>query len=177
MISDGKASGDATAVSSERSDPTYHADMSDCWPDTSHGPCPTVMLRHDLPGDSENGHVDWMLAREPEAIASLLSFRLERSLLDLAKGECETAERIQDHRTAYLTYEGPISGNRGTVTRIAEGQLLAVRSQAPHAVELALRWIGTGPAAGEMKLELQPRKNSGNYQVKVLARQPSERYK
>lgn len=31
------------------------------------------------------------------------------------------ATRIPDHRRIYLTYEGPISGDRGTVTRVAAG--------------------------------------------------------
>jgi len=31
------------------------------------------------------------------------------------------ARRIDDHRLAYLTYEGPISGDRGTVRRIDAG--------------------------------------------------------
>lgn len=33
-----------------------------------------------------------------------------------------SARRIGDHRLAYLTYEGPISGDRGNVTRIDEGE-------------------------------------------------------
>lgn len=31
-------------------------------------------------------------------------------------------ERIADHRTHYLDYEGPISNNRGTVNRIRTGR-------------------------------------------------------
>lgn len=31
------------------------------------------------------------------------------------------ALRIQDHRKVYLEYEGPISGNRGLVSRIDKG--------------------------------------------------------
>jgi len=31
------------------------------------------------------------------------------------------AERIGDHRKAYMKYEGEISGGRGTVKRVAEG--------------------------------------------------------
>lgn len=31
------------------------------------------------------------------------------------------AERLADHRREYLTYEGPISGGRGTVSRWDEG--------------------------------------------------------
>jgi hypothetical protein len=31
------------------------------------------------------------------------------------------AERLADHRVAYLEYEGEISGGRGSVRRVAEG--------------------------------------------------------
>lgn len=31
------------------------------------------------------------------------------------------ARRIGDHRKAYLNYEGPVSGDRGTVTRVDSG--------------------------------------------------------
>ena len=34
--------------------------------------------------------------------------------------EC-VAERLPDHRAAYLDYEGPISGNRGQVKQVASG--------------------------------------------------------
>ena len=44
---------------------------------------------------------------------------------------CETANgqpafRIGDHRLAYLTYEGAVSGGRGTVTRVAGGRCVFV---------------------------------------------------
>ena len=38
------------------------------------------------------------------------------------------AERIVDHRRAYLDYEGPISGNRGTVKRWDQGTYSAHES-------------------------------------------------
>lgn len=39
-------------------------------------------------------------------------------LLDEPSGESHPrAERIADHRRFYLDYEGPVSGNRGSVTR------------------------------------------------------------
>lgn len=36
------------------------------------------------------------------------------------------ARPLPDHRPAYLDYEGPISGNRGTVRRVASGTFLAM---------------------------------------------------
>lgn len=32
-------------------------------------------------------------------------------------GTCTVAERLPDHRIEYLDYEGPVSGERGQVTR------------------------------------------------------------
>ena len=72
-----------------------------------------VILHHVLPDGEhwdlmmECGDVlmTWQLLREPAGPASLPL----------------PARRIGDHRKAYLTYEGPISGNRGFVRRIDGG--------------------------------------------------------
>ena len=46
---------------------------------------------------------------------------------DVAAGKEEiAATRLADHRIAYLDYEGPISGDRGAVTRIDRGEYEAV---------------------------------------------------
>lgn len=47
------------------------------------------------------------------------------------------AEQLADHRLAYLEYEGPVSGNRGQVTRWDAGQY-QIESQADHALTLVL---------------------------------------
>jgi len=39
------------------------------------------------------------------------------------------AHRIADHRKAYLDYEGPISGDRGHVSRVDRGELAIQESQ------------------------------------------------
>ncbi len=39
-----------------------------------------------------------------------------------AEDEPVVATRIADHRIAYLEYEGPISGDRGVVTRVDQGE-------------------------------------------------------
>lgn len=64
-----------------------------------------VILEHDHPAR----HWDFML----EANGVLWTWRLPEPP---RHGEM-TAERIADHRLAYLDYEGPISGNRGSVQR------------------------------------------------------------
>jgi hypothetical protein len=75
-----------------------------------------VILRHDMPAGSERGtHYDLML----EAAGVLRTWALSELP---AEGNVTPAEALPDHRLAYLEYEGPVSGNRGTVTRVDEGE-------------------------------------------------------
>jgi hypothetical protein len=77
-----------------------------------------VLLRHELPDGS--GHFDWLLDRSGRP--DLLAFRVQERIDQLGQGARGfTATRLADHRRAYLTYEGPVSGGRGAVTRVAEG--------------------------------------------------------
>ncbi|CAN5318460.1 hypothetical protein BH10PLA2_BH10PLA2_04330 [soil metagenome] len=70
-----------------------------------------VILEHDWP----HQHWDLML----ESGATLRTWRLAESPVP---GTDIRAEPIADHRRAYLDYEGPISGNRGSVTRWDSGE-------------------------------------------------------
>jgi len=81
----------------------------------------TVLLRHDLPDGSS--HIDWMFAQDAEARRRLVTFRTTpRPDEIMHAGAVLAVERIGDHRPAYLEYEGPISGDRGNVARVARGQ-------------------------------------------------------
>ena len=74
-----------------------------------------VILRHDCPPGHERGlHWDfmletgdvlrtWALAESPAAVIAI------------------AAEALPDHRLAYLDFEGPLSGNRGSVARWDQG--------------------------------------------------------
>ena len=74
-----------------------------------------VILHHLLPGDE---HWDFML----EHGNTLLTWRIPRD--PTLPGEWPIrCERIGDHRKAYLDYEGPVSGDRGVVTRVDRGPL------------------------------------------------------
>jgi hypothetical protein len=87
-----------------------------------------VILRHDTPPGSarplhwdfmlEAGHVlrTWALAAEP------------------APGQPVAAEALADHRPHYLDYEGPISGNRGTVSQWDAGTFDWLRDAADEVV-------------------------------------------
>ena len=71
-----------------------------------------VILRHD---GIEQPHFDVMF----EAAESGPLITLRSDAWPAVKGS--TLQRLADHRRAYLDYEGPVSGNRGFVRRIASG--------------------------------------------------------
>jgi hypothetical protein len=70
-----------------------------------------VILRHD---DSRGVHFDLMLEMG-EMLRTWALAESPRPNVEI------TAEALPDHRLAYLQYEGPISGDRGVVTRCEEG--------------------------------------------------------
>ena len=75
-----------------------------------------VILRHTLPsGDRQGTHFDLMLEDE----GKLLTWALP----DLPQAGREfIAMQLPNHRLAYLDYEGPVSGGRGEVQRVEEGE-------------------------------------------------------
>lgn len=92
-----------------------------------------ALLRHDCPADYRDGpHWDLMLER-PEASAerrlatwSLLRLPTAWGValgLDSEREETVEAARLEDHRAVYLDKEGPLSGDRGSVTRIDGGPI------------------------------------------------------
>lgn len=75
-------------------------------------PC-YVVLFHDW----ESGpHFDWMFEAE-EGLRTWAT--AERLMLDEA--DAATATELPPHRAAYLDYQGPVSGNRGSVRRVERG--------------------------------------------------------
>jgi hypothetical protein len=64
------------------------------------------------------------------------------------------AIRLKDHRRLYLSYEGGLSGDRGTVRRVADGEC-AVTEAAPDSLTVQIQ---TG---GEMR-SIRLAKRSGN---------------
>lgn len=94
-----------------------------------------VILEHDWPEQ----HYDLML----EVNHTLKTWRIAR-LFDAAEQE---ALQLPDHRLEYLNYEGPVSGNRGTVKRVQQGTcLISKRDEAEWNVEL------TGSAVRQIRL-------------------------
>lgn len=90
-----------------------------------------MLLRHELqPADERQGsdrrlHWDLML----EQGGALKTWALaERPV----PGLTISAEALDDHRLHYLTYEGPISGNRGVVFREDAGAWLPSVQEGPR---------------------------------------------
>lgn len=76
-----------------------------------------VILAHD---SSRGLHWDFMLEQE----TSLATWALPQPP---DAGAQLRADQLPDHRLAYLDYEGPISGGRGTVSRWDQGTYLIER--------------------------------------------------
>jgi hypothetical protein len=116
-----------------------------------------VLLYHDCPEDSPRpSHCDLMLEADGSlrtwAITELpCSWRAtlgaiagsnrregkapaEPAAIAFTSEQALIAERLADHRLAYLVYEGPISNNRGTVRRLDFGTYSTIE-------EFADRWI------------------------------------
>ena len=74
-----------------------------------------VILLHEMPANSDRPtHFDLML----EENGVLRSWAMDRMP---APDELVSAQQLDDHRLAYLDFEGQVSGNRGRVSRVAAG--------------------------------------------------------
>lgn len=98
-----------------------------------------VVLRHESP---RGLHWDFMLQRG-ETLATWALAREPEAGMPIA------AEALPDHRLAYLEYEGPISGGRGTVTRWDWGSFEPVRWDD---LQVLIRLSGTR-LLGEVRLD------------------------
>ena len=106
-----------------------------------------VILRHEMPNSgSRQSHWDLML----ENRGSLLTWELPTLAFQPLPADFErlNIRRLADHRLAYLSYEGPVSNDRGFVKRIDEGEFAIV------AVESASR-VRVRAAGGVFRFELQ----------------------
>ncbi|HEY2761859.1 MAG TPA: DNA polymerase ligase N-terminal domain-containing protein [Pirellulales bacterium] len=104
-----------------------------------------VILCHEMPGSQRGLHWDFML----EQGEMLRTWALHEEPISGAEIR---AEVLADHRALYLDYEGPISGERGTVSRWDRGQY-EVRRSTPESVVVELRGdrlIGTATLRAEI---------------------------
>jgi hypothetical protein len=89
-----------------------------------------VLLHETPPGSARSTHWDFMLEQE----GVLRTWALAE---EPRPGETIAAVELAVHRVAYLQYEGPVSGDRGSVTRWDEGEFVLVQESADQ-IELKL---------------------------------------
>jgi hypothetical protein len=90
-----------------------------------------AVLFHQVPAaSSEHDHFDLLLEHD----GALLTWRLASEPF-LDDQRCPAVE-LPPHRLAYLTHEGPVSGNRGTVKRVAGGEFEWIDSPGANAKPL-----------------------------------------
>ena len=110
-----------------------------------------ALLAHDhpLPG-WPTPHFDLLI--EDPALSGERRCRTWRLRADPRGGEPVEAEPIAAHRAFYLDHEGPVSGGRGTVTRL-DGGTVEWESFEPavvrlHGARLTGRWAAAGGRFG-----------------------------
>lgn len=96
-----------------------------------------VILIHDHP----QLHWDFML----EADGVLKTWRLAE---EPGSGRTVPAELLPDHRIEYLDYEGPVSGDRGTVHQFDAGTFTRLDNPSKTAVRLAGKKLNGFATAG-----------------------------
>lgn len=98
----------------------------------------TVVLEHKTADGST--HFDWMI-EDPTLSGErrLATWRTRTRPDRAAPGEAFTGERIGAHRGAYLEYQGPLGGDRGSVRRVAQGSAEWV-GHPGRAIVILVRW-------------------------------------
>ncbi len=98
-----------------------------------------MLLRHELADDAGGeSHFDWMMQRA--GAEGLLRFRVMVRIDE--EGSGFEAQRIGDHREAYLDFEGEVPGGRGVVSRVASGVVVSIRDGEDELeIELDIGWF------------------------------------
>jgi len=102
-----------------------------------------VLLRHECPPNGEKpSHWDFML----EADGVLWTWKLQElpgpwaaalGLEVTSDSDDVVVTRLADHRLEYLDYQGPVSGNRGHVSRVDAGEFQWIQ-QSPSCLDAEL---------------------------------------
>ncbi len=118
-----------------------------------------VVLFHRMPPHSERAdHWDWMF----EWNGALLTWACEQCPDENLEAN---ASRLDDHRLAYLEVEGPISGDRGHVSRVLAGDL---------------QWLEVSPQRYRAKLNIrepEPGSNGGRVWLVDLQQSVDREYR
>lgn len=101
----------------------------------------TVLLHHE---QRTGSHYDWLLVSPNPSAAGLTTFRIAPCSAEWEDRAVFSMQQLPDHRMVYLSYEGPISRDRGRVRRVDQGtHLPRLWSDSRIITEVALRhWNG-----------------------------------
>lgn len=112
-----------------------------------------VLVYHECPPSfGKPSHWDLMLERDGVLLTwSLPALPAAWSGEEDSAAEQIAVTRLADHRLAYLDYEGPISGDRGVVTRVDGGEY-EVLEETEQAIRVRLQ--GEEPHEVVVKLSL-----------------------
>jgi hypothetical protein len=99
-----------------------------------------VVLYHQFPpGSVRESHWDLLLEQPQPESHLLLTFEVSTPPRDW--GKPTSAKRLPDHRSIYLSYVGPVSGNRGTVSQALQGDAQWVsRTESLLVLNLRFHW-------------------------------------
>jgi|GEM_PF-490678 len=103
---------------------------------------PTVVLEHEMPDGTT--HFDWLLGVDEDGKKPLISFRSDQRPDLLTNNKWVDLEPQPDHRPEYLTFEGPLEENRGTVKRLGVGAIQEWQ-QTMAGWQMMIEWEG-GPS-------------------------------
>jgi hypothetical protein len=95
-----------------------------------------------------------MIAQDPRGAEPLVTFRLAGRVDELGGGGVLAAQRLGDHRPAYLTFEGPVPGNRGNVRCLIRGLVVRWERQ-PEAWRIEVAWDSPGGTPRPQRLRLE----------------------
>jgi len=104
-------------------------------------PFSTVVLEHQMPDGTT--HFDWLLGVDADGTKPLISFRTNDRPDLLTNNEWVDLETRPDHRPEYLTFEGTLDDNQGTVKRLGVGAIQEWQ-QTMSGWEMQIEWEG-GP--------------------------------
>ncbi|MGV3486933.1 MAG: hypothetical protein ACO1RT_21135 [Planctomycetaceae bacterium] len=100
---------------------------------------PTYVILHHQPAIGSalprgtNAHFDWMFDHGQALWTWATDILADSATRGDWLGEATTtAIRLPDHRRAYLTFEGPLSGDRGHVRRVESGSFEVLRADLDH---------------------------------------------
>lgn len=95
-------------------------------------PLRLVLLRHNVPDDfGRPSHWDLLLEREDDCWTWAIE-ELPAAFGGEGGSKCVPATRLANHRKHYLDYQGPVSGDRGVVTRVLTGTYEFVAQSETH---------------------------------------------